>query len=151
MSPRSKFTAINRIIKFTEKIWHDYIIFLNWIKYLEYFFYFDNRNRHHMIDLQYYAFKWQTISSTIILEISLLITFYLINFIPTYNYDSGVVLDNSDFNIMIWIIALIGLLSVFLSLQPSWIKLCKSLNEKVAKLDRLDSLENNVAEEEDER
>ena len=38
MSPRSKFTAINRIIKFTEKVWHDYIIFLNWIKYLEYFF-----------------------------------------------------------------------------------------------------------------
>ena len=104
-----------------------------------------------MIDLQYYAFKWQTISSTIVLEISLLSTFYLINFIPTYNYDSGVVLDNSDFNIMIWIIASIGLLSVFLSLQPSWIKLRKSLNEKVAKLDRLDSLEDNVAEEEDER
>ena len=109
------------------------------------------RNRHHMIDLQYYAFKWQTISSTFILEISLLITFYLINFVPSYNYESGVVLDNSDFNIMIWIIALIGLLTVFLCFQPSWIKLCKSLNEKVAKLDRLDSLEKNVGDEEEER
>ena len=104
-----------------------------------------------MIDLQYYAFKWQTISSTFILEISLLITFYLINFVPSYNYESGVVLDNSDFNIMIWIIASIGLLSVFLCFQPSWIKLCKSLNEKVARLDRLDSLEKNVGDEEEER
>ena len=145
MSIRSKLSINNTLLTFSQ------IILLERI--LRKLFYFSAicRNRHHMIDLQYYAFKWQTISSTFILEISLLITFYLINFVPSYNYESGVVLDNSDFNIMIWIIASIGLLTVFLCFQPSWIKLCKSLNEKVARLDRLDSLEKNAGDEEEER
>ena len=94
-----------------------------------------------MIKLQYYTFKRQSISSTVILEIALMATFYLINYVPTYNYDSGVILDNSDFNMLIMIIGSIGFLSVFLSSKPSWIKLFRSLNEQVSKLDRLNSLE----------
>ena len=94
-----------------------------------------------MIKLQYYTFKRQSISSTVILEIALMATFYLINYVPTYNYDSGVILDNSDFNMLIMIIGSIGFLSVFLSSKPSWIKLFRSLNEHVSKLDRLNSLE----------
>ena len=68
-------------------------------------------------------------------------TFYLINFSVSYNYDSGVLLDNSDCNMLIWIISGIGIFSVFLSIKPSWIKLFKSLNEKINKLDRLNSLD----------
>ena len=98
-------------------------------------------NRHHLIRLQYSTFRRQSISSTVVLGIALIVTFYLVNFSVSYNYDSGVILDNSDFNMLIWIIAGIGGFSVFLSIKPSWIKLFMSLNEKVTKLDRLNSLD----------
>ena len=99
------------------------------------------RNRHHLIRLQYSTFRRQSISSTAVLGIALIITFYLVNFSVSYNYDSGVILDNSDFNMLIWIIAGIGSFSVFLSVKPSWIKLFRSMNEKITKLDRLNSLD----------
>ena len=99
------------------------------------------RNRHHLIRLQYCTFRRQSISSTVVLGIALLVAFYLVNFNASYNYDSGVILDNSDCNMLIFIIAGIGIFSAFLSVKPSWIKLFKSLNEKMNKLDRLNSLE----------
>ena len=104
-----------------------------------------------MVSLQYYTFRRQSISSTVVLGVALIATFYLINFRDSYNYDSGVLLDNSDFNILIWTIAGIGIFSVFLSIKPSWIKLFKSLNEKITKLDRLNSLENDQVNEFEDR
>ena len=109
------------------------------------------RNRHHMVNLQYHTFRRQTISSTVILEASLLVTFYMINFVPTYNYDHGVILDNSDFNILVSVIGSLGLLSVFLSVKPSWLELFKSLNEKIARLDRLHSLDDEAPDEFEEQ
>ena len=107
----------------------------------EWFYLIVFSNRHHLIRLQYTTFRRQSISSTVVLGIALIVTFYLVNFSVSYNYDSGVILDNSDFNMLIWIIAGIGGFSVFLSIKPSWIKLFMSLNEKVTKLDRLNSLD----------
>ena len=104
-----------------------------------------------MVNLQYHTFRRQTISSTVILEASLLVTFYMINFVPTYNYDHGVILDNSDFNILVSVIGSLGLLSVFLSVKPSWLELFKSLNEKIARLDRLHSLDDEAPDEFEEQ
>ena len=104
-----------------------------------------------MVDLQYHTFRRQTISSTVVLEASLLVTLYMINCVPTYNYDHGVILDNSDFNILISVIGSVGLLSVFLSVKPSWLELFKSLNEKIARLDRLHSLDDEAPDEFEEQ
>ena len=92
-----------------------------------------------MINLQYHTFKRQSISSTVIFGAALIATFILINYVPSYNYDPGTILDNHDFNMLICIIGPIGLLSVVLSIKPSWYELCKSCNKKVAQLDRLNS------------
>ena len=101
-----------------------------------------------MINLQYYTFKLQSTFSAVILESALLITFYLINYVPTYNYDSHVVLDNSDFNMLICTIGGMGILSVCLSIKPSWVELCKLLKKEGANLDRIHSVEVNKIEEE---
>ena len=73
-----------------------------------------------MIELQYYAFRRQTISSFLILEIALALTIYLINCVPAYNYDAGVVLDNADFNMLTSIVGIMGIFSCFLSIRPNW-------------------------------
>ena len=73
-----------------------------------------------MIELQYYAFRRQTISSALILETALVLTYYLINYIPAYNYDAGVVLDNADFKMLIISIGIMGIFSCVLSIRPNW-------------------------------
>ena len=89
-----------------------------------------SRNRNQMIKLQYYTFSRQTLSSALILEPSLALTYYLINYIPGYNYDAGVVLDNSDFNTLIWIIGGMGIISCLLSIKPNWTDLFKLSKRK---------------------
>ena len=84
------------------------------------------RNRHHMINLQSYTFRRQTLSSVLIIEPALVITFYLINYNPAWNYDAGVVLDNSDFNMLIGVIGFMGILSFLLSIKPNLTKIFKS-------------------------
>ena len=83
-----------------------------------------------MIKLQYYAFNRQTLSSVLILEPALALTFYLINYVPGYNYDAGVVLDNSDFNMLIGIIGGMGIISCLLSSKPNWTDLFKLSKQK---------------------
>ena len=73
-----------------------------------------------MIELQYYAFRRQAFSSALILGTALAVTIYLINCVPAYNYDAGVVLDNVDFNMLTSIIGIMGMFSCFLSIRPSW-------------------------------
>ena len=73
-----------------------------------------------MIELQFYAFRRQTISSFLILETALALTIYLINCAPEYNYDAGVVLDNADFNMLTSILGIMGILSCLLSIRPNW-------------------------------
>ena len=87
------------------------------------FSYFRNRNQ--MIQLQYYAFSRQTLSSALILEPALALTYYLINYVPGYNYDAGVVLDNSDFKMLIFIIGGMGIISCLLSIKPNWTDIFK--------------------------
>ena len=83
-----------------------------------------------MIKLQYYAFNRQTLSSVLILEPALALTFYLINYVPGYNYDAGVVLDNSDFNMLIGIIGGMGIISCLLSIKPNWTAIFKLSKRK---------------------
>ena len=104
-----------------------------------------------MVNLQYHTFRRQTITSTVILEASLLVMMYMINFVPTYNYDHGVILDNSDFNMVVSIIASLGILSVFLSRKPSWLELCKSMQDKIEKLHRLESIDEETPDEVEEQ
>ena len=78
-----------------------------------------------MIQLQYYAFSRQTLSSALILEPALALTYYLINYVPGYNYDAGVVLDNSDFKMLIFIIGGMGIISCLFSIKPNWTDLFK--------------------------
>ena len=79
-----------------------------------------------MINLQSYTFRRQTLSSVLIIEPALVITFYLINYNPAWNYDAGVVLDNSDFNMLIGVIGFMGILSFLLSIKPNLTKIFKS-------------------------
>ena len=73
-----------------------------------------------MIKLQYYAFRRQTFLSALILKPALALTFYLINYVPAYNYDAGVVLDNADFNMLTSIVGIMGVFSCFFSIRPNW-------------------------------
>ena len=73
-----------------------------------------------MIGLQNSVFKRQTISSVFILESALIATFCQITYNPSYNYYSGVILDNADFNLFIGITGGMGFLSGLLSIKPNW-------------------------------
>ena len=95
------------------------------------------RNRSEMIGLQKTVFKRQTISSVFILESALIATFCKISYYPSYNYYSGVILDNADFNLLIGITGGMGLLSALLSIKPNWTEVFSRKGEK-----NIDPLEN---------
>ena len=52
-----------------------------------------------MIDIQYYTFWWQNVSSSIIYVLALMSIGTLVNLNPSWAYDPNVILGNEDFNV----------------------------------------------------
>ena len=88
-----------------------------------------------MIKLQYYIFRKQNICSTFILVPVLVAVAVLVNHYESWAYNSHVILTNSQFNISVTSIILLGMLSLLLSIEPRWYDMVKSCSNQIAKLD----------------
>lgn len=98
-----------------------------------------------MVELQYYTFKWQNISSAIIFIPALIIIGVLINGYPSWAYSPDIILKNEDFNIILITTVIMGLLSVTFAVSPNWMvwvnKTCKACSEVISVLEVLDEEE----------
>lgn len=61
--------------------------------------------------------------------------FVLINFFREWNYSSNVILDNTDFNLVLFITIFMGILSFLLSFKITWIKSIKFILRCISRLD----------------
>ena len=95
-----------------------------------------------MIELQYFTFKWQNISSVVIFIPALVIMGVLINSYPTWAYSPDIILKNEDFNTILFTTIIMGLVSVAFAMNPSWMawvgKTNKGCGGLISKLDMLD-------------
>ena len=111
-----------------------------------------------MIELQYYTFWWQNVSSSIIYVLSLIAIGVLINLNPSWAYDPNVILGNEDFNVFLITTIIMGLLSLVFAKNPSWIGLvnsmmkseaCQSISTMLNSLQELDEEDDNAEEEQE--
>ena len=111
-----------------------------------------------MIELQYYTFWWQNVSSSIIYVLSLIAIGALINLNPSWAYDPNVILGNEDFNVFLITTIIMGLLSLVFAKNPSWIGLvnsmmkseaCQSISTMLNSLQKLDEEGDNAEEEQE--
>ena len=98
-----------------------------------------------MVQLQYYTFKWQNISSALIFIPALITIAVLINSYPSWAYSPDIILKNEDFNVILMTTIIMGLFSMTLAVNPSWMvwvgrscNLCKGL---ISQLDDIDEEE----------
>ena len=84
-----------------------------------------DRNRHLMIRLQYKTFQQQSLMSLVVYLPSLCVCTYLINFKKSWSYDSNVIFNNTEFNVAMGIIIVLGVASYVLSLSPNWTDMVK--------------------------
>ena len=98
-----------------------------------------------MIELQYYTFKWQNISSAMIFISALIIMGVLINGYPSWAYSPDIILKNEDFNIILITTIIMGLLSLTFAVNPNWMtwvnKTCKACGDVISMLEVLDEEE----------
>ena len=98
-----------------------------------------------MIELQYYTFKWQNISSAMIFIPFLIIMGVLINGYPSWAYSPDIILKNEDFNIILITTIIMGLLSLTFAVNPNWMtwvnKTCKACGDVISMLEVLDEEE----------
>ena len=80
-----------------------------------------------MIELQYYTFWWQNVSSSIIYILALLSIGLLVNLNPSWAYDPNVILGNEDFNVFLITTIIMGVLSLVFAKDPSWLALVNSI------------------------
>ena len=85
--------------------------------------------RRKMIDVQSKTFRNQSICSTAILGPAVIVAFVLVNYFPSNKYDAGVILDNVGFNLLVFSILAMGVVSLVLSIKSSLINICTSCNE----------------------
>ena len=88
-----------------------------------------------MLNLQYKTFWLQNLWSTIIFVPTLVAIFVLINFYREWNYSSNVILDNTDFNIVIFVTIAMGGFSLLLSFRVTWVKFVRSISRCISHLD----------------
>ena len=67
---------------------------------------------------QYLTFKFQSIASLVIFGLSLVVTWFFINFDEEWSYSSTMILDNIGFNIILVTFLIVGFISALLSFQP---------------------------------
>ena len=80
-----------------------------------------------MIELQYYTFWWQNVSSSVIYILALLSIGVLVNLNPSWAYDPNVILGNEDFNVFLITTIIMGVLSLVFAKDPSWLALVNSI------------------------
>ena len=88
---------------------------------------FCRKHRIRMIDIQYYTFWWQNVSSSIIYVLALMSIGILVNLNPSWAYDPNVILGNEDFNVFLITTIIMGVLSLTFAKNPSWLGLVKSM------------------------
>ena len=93
------------------------------------------RSRRYICALQYKTFWLQNFWSTIIFVPTLIAIFVLINFFREWNYSSNVILDNTDFNLVLFITIFMGIFSFLLSFKITWIKSIKFILRCISRLD----------------
>ena len=79
-----------------------------------------------MIDVQTNTFRRQSICSTLILGPAVIVAFVLVNYFPGNKYDATVILDNVGFNLLVFSVLAMGVLSLLLSIKSSLINICTS-------------------------
>ena len=75
-------------------------------------------NKKIRIKNQYFAFKFQSIASLVIFGLSLVVTWFFVNFDEEWSYSSTMILDNIGFNIILVTFLIVGFISALLSFQP---------------------------------
>ena len=75
-------------------------------------------NKKIRIKNQYFAFKFQSIVSLVIFGLSLVVTWFFVNFDEEWSYSSTMILDNIGFNIILVTFLIVGFISALLSFQP---------------------------------
>ena len=93
------------------------------------------RNQHYMLRLQYKTFWLQNLWGTIIFVPMLLAVFILVNFYEAWHYSSNVILDNTEFNISIFIVIIMGGFSFLLSFKVTWVKALRYVSNCIGHLD----------------
>ena len=88
-----------------------------------------------MLRLQYKTFWLQNLWGTIIFVPMLLAVFILVNFYEAWNYSSNVILDNTEFNISIFIVIIMGGFSFLLSFKVTWVKALRYVSNCIGHLD----------------
>ena len=94
-----------------------------------------------MIGLQYYTFWWQNFFSTIVFVPSLITISVLVNVYPWWAYDPHVILKNEEFNIVITTTIFMGVLSLALAKNPSWMGWTIACKKGIYTLEKLDEFE----------
>ena len=97
-----------------------------------------DRNRRYMIQLQYNTFWLQNLCSSAIFIPTLLALFVLINFYQEWNYNANVILDNTNFNMTVYVLVAMGVLSFVLSFNITWVKCMKRFTKAISHLDDSD-------------
>ena len=75
-------------------------------------------NKKIRIKNQYFSFKYQSIVSLVIFGLSLVVTWFFVNFDEEWSYSSTMILDNIGFNIILVTFLIVGFISALLSFQP---------------------------------
>ena len=79
------------------------------------------------IKKQYFAFKFQSFASLVTFGLSLIVTWFFINFDEEWSYSSTMILDNIGFNIIMVTCLIVGFISAMLSFQPDVYKAIKKV------------------------
>ena len=93
------------------------------------------RNERLLIGTQQSVLKIQTMCSVMIYLPTSTILFFLVNHQRTFNYSSGVILSNIDFNCAVANIFIFGLASI--SFHLDWISSCDNTRKKTFDFERL--------------
>ena len=101
------------------------------------------KKRKLMIDVQTNTFRRQSICSTLILGPAVIVAFVLVNYFPGNKYDATVILDNVGFNLLVFSVLAMAVLSLLLSIKSSLSNICNPCNE----LNRCSSEANGIDED----
>jgi hypothetical protein len=94
---------------------------------------YNRTNRKKLIKLQYKIFYEQTWLSIAVYVPSLVAMLYVVNFVPTWGYDTNVILSNLTFNVATAVIIVMGFVSLALSVEPDYTKMVKKMADYLTK------------------
>ena len=82
---------------------------------------FFNRATEQQKSLQRNAWRFQCLVTLVVYGTSLAVVASLANFVPGWNYDGGIIFNNIEINVKIFVAVIMGILSLLMSLKPDMI------------------------------